>query len=173
MIARLFRISLLMALATVYGFTPETGIRAVRAGDMPQDQGSPEDTLQELTAKSRDWSEPSQASEERYLAAFRRWLGDLPQPQQQQAREIIKDVHKHLSTLRAAIRAKKAELTSLSFDRHTAPEELSRLGMELRSLQASLRAQLNNISTRLRNEAGIDMGDLAKQTFWLTPSRSR
>lgn len=131
--------------------------------------GSPMDTVDRLKAREKELSEPSQQSEEAYVAAIRSWLDTLDPFKRERARKILRDAHPALHNLREAIRAKKAELASISFDKGMKPERLPRLGMELQQLRASLGDELKRVQDRLRAEAGVDMDPVAEDSFWLTP----
>lgn len=133
---------------------------------------SPDDTVEELEAKAKDWTEPSRASEEVYVAAMRRWLDTLEPFKRERARKIMSSAHPALRDLREAIRQKKAQLAGLSFDRGMAPETLPRLGMELQQLRADLHARLKAVARQLRYEAGVEMGPMENETFWLSPPSS-
>lgn len=133
------------------------------------DISSPSRTVEELSAKSGEWAEPSMDSEEKYVTAMRLWLDSLEPFKRERARAILKEAHPYLEDLREAIRGKKAQLATLSFDRGTSPETLPRLGMELQKLKASLRDRLRQISNRLRFEAGVDTAPVQSESFWLTP----
>lgn len=135
---------------------PESGIAAKAA-------------IGEIEARARTWNEPSQESEDRYVKAISLWLDDLPARQQEEARRILADARHNLVELRQAIRAKKAELAAINFDRDTSPQHLCRLGMELRSLQSGLRNRLVIVSQRLKEEANIEMEPINSQTLWLSP----
>lgn len=132
-------------------------------------QETPEAEVREIESKAQNWSEPSQASETRYVRAFNLWLGLLPENKRSIARKILADAHKPLAELREAIRNKKAELASISFDQSTSPRELSRLGVELQTLQAALYNRLNGVSRRMKEETGLEMGRLDPQSMWLLP----
>lgn len=130
---------------------------------------SPEQTVDKLAAKSNNWQEPSMLSEERYKKAIREWLADMPLKQRVLAHRILQDAHPEMHALRTAIRDKKRELANMSFNRHTSPEALPRLGQELHNLRKQLRSRLELVSKRLRNEAGVSMGPLEGDAFWLQP----
>ena len=130
---------------------------------------APEKTVDLLAAKANNWREPSQRSEEIYVQAIRDWLDSLPPRERDLTRRILREVHPAMSSLREAIRDKKAELASLSFSSDTRPETLPRLGQELQSLRRSLRDELEKLGERLRIEAGVKMGPLGGDGFWLAP----
>lgn len=129
---------------------------------------SPEETVNGISARANDWTEPSLASENQYVAAVRNWLQTLEPGRRETARKIMRDAHPALSGLRKAIRDKKAQLANISFGRDTQPETLPRLGVELQKLRAALHAELSQLKKRLAREAGVDMGPLARDTFWLS-----
>lgn len=129
-----------------------------------------EQTIDALYGKSNDWQEPSLKSEHIYIGALRRWLGSLQPFQQERARKILREAQPAMSGLRKAIRDKKSELAELSFDRNTAPETLPRLGMELQELRATLQHKLQVLSNRLYFEAGVKLGPIDDNGFWLMPS---
>lgn len=118
---------------------------------------SPEEILERLEATTSDWMEPSLRSEVHYVLAIRKWLASLPPGKQSKARRILREAHPGLRNLRAAIREKKLQLSSLSFDRDTGPETLPRLGQELQQLRSELKRQLVNVSERVRKELGINL----------------
>lgn len=136
----------------------------------PVDKGkTPEEIVESLGAKTNNWQEPSARSEERYVLAIRQWLDGMEAAQREEARKILKESHKDMHTLRVAIREKKKELANMSFNRHTSPEALPRLGQELQSLRKTLRVKLEKISERLTKEVGVPMGPLEGDAFWLLP----
>lgn len=135
-------------------------------------QESPQDTVEGLHSKANEPQEPSRASEERYVAAIRSWLDTLDPYQQEKARKIMRDAHPGLQALRDAIRDKKSQLASISFDRGMPPETLPRLGMELQKLRTSLNRELEKVNEKLRYEAGIKMDTSNHDTFWLFPPES-
>lgn len=130
---------------------------------------SPEQTVDSLAAKSSDWQEPSRKSEEEYKQAIRSWLDQMPTPQRERTYEILHEAHPEIHALRIAIRNKKKELANLSFNRHTSPEMLPRLGQELQALRKILYSRLETINKRLQSEVGITMGPLEGDAFWLNP----
>lgn len=132
---------------------------------------SPDEKIGNLSSRANDWREPSQNSEEIYVGAIRQWLAGLDPDQRARARLILRDAHPTMYSLRLAIRDKKAELAALSFDKNTPPETLPRLGQELQALRKSLRAELEKVSDRLKREAGVTMGPLGGDGFWLAPPR--
>lgn len=132
-------------------------------------QESPQETVEGLHSRANDPHEPSRESEERYVAAIRSWLDTLEPFQQEKARKIMRDAHPGLQALRDAIRDKKSQLASISFDRGMPPETLPRLGMELQKLRASLNRELEKVNDKLRYEAGIKMDTSNHDTFWLFP----
>lgn len=133
-----------------------------------QDKGkSPEQTVDGITARSNDWTEPSINSEQQYIMAIRNWLLSLAPETRVIASNIMREAHPVMHDLREAIREKKAQLANLSLGRDTLPETLPRLGVELQKLRAALHAELVNLKGRIKREAGVDMGPLGKDTFWL------
>lgn len=136
----------------------------------PLMQEDPEKTVEMLSAKANDWREPSQGSEVRYVLAMRRWLSSLDPQRRVLARQILRDSHPGLRALREAIREKKSQLASLSFDRNTKPETLPKLGKELQELRATLRQNLEIVNKRLQNEVGIELEPVGIDGFWLLPS---
>lgn len=145
------------------------GDQSADSFDYSPDFLAPEKTVDLLAARADDWQEPSRKSEEIYVLAIRRWLDTLPPPQREITTKILREAHPALKNLRAAIREKKAELASLSFSSDTRPETLPRLGQELQTLRASLRAELEKLNRRLKSEAGARMGPLGGDGFWLPP----
>lgn len=133
------------------------------------DPQTPRETVDGLSARAKDWREPSRESEEKYVEAIRLWLDSLEPFKRERARAILREAHPYLEDLREAIRDKKAQLAALSFDRGTSPETLPRLGMELQKLKASLRDRLKQVTNRLRFEAGVDTGPMQSDSFWLSP----
>lgn len=127
------------------------------------------DILEEINSRSRDAAEPSLQSERQYVSAIRAWLDSLEPGQQERARKIMRDAHSELHGLREAIRNKKHELASISFNKGMPPETLPRLGMELQHLRASLGHELRKVSDRLRREAGVEVDANDTQTFWFVP----
>ena len=111
----------------------------------------------------------SAAGEKEYVEKIRSWLKTLPNEQEAAARKILREAHPEIHDLRRAIYDKRMELTALSFGKKTSPETLPRLGQELQYLRRALRAKLENINNRLRTEAGVTMGPLAGEGFWLQP----
>lgn len=130
---------------------------------------SPEEVVESLDAKTSNWQEPSEFSEERYVLAIRNWLDDMDPQQRKIAYKILHEAHTDMRSLRIAIREKKKELATMSFNRHTTPEALPRLGQELQVLRKTLRNKLEKISMRLTQEAGVSMGPLDGDAFWLLP----
>lgn len=128
---------------------------------------SPEQTVNSLEAKSSHWQEPSRRSEEEYKLAIRTWLDKLPPRQRERTFKILHEAHPEIHALRVAIRNKKKELANLSFNRRTTPEALPRLGQELQALRQILSSRLETINKRLQSEAGISMGPLEGDAFWL------
>lgn len=131
----------------------------------------PEKTVDSLAAKANDWREPSKKSEEKYILAIRQWLDGLEPFQRERARQILREAHPDMRALRTAIREKKHELANLSFDHGTRPETLPRLGQELQALRKALRSKLDALGKRLRYEAGVSMGPLGGDGFWLVPQQ--
>lgn len=115
-----------------------------------------------------DEQEPSEESERHYVAAITGWLNTLPKEKGEQARKILREVHPEFHALRKAIREKKSELIALSFDRNTPPETLPRLGQELLDLREKLAGRLKEVEKRLNTEAGVALGPLAGEGFWLS-----
>lgn len=130
---------------------------------------SPLDTVERLRSRAAMPTEPSQASEDRYIKAMRMWLDSLDPFKQERARKILSSAHPSLQALREAIREKKQQLAGISFNKGMPPETLPRLGMELQQLRAHLSAELRRVSERLRYEAGVAMDPAAEDTFWLSP----
>lgn len=135
----------------------------------PSLTGTPGETVDDLSSRANEWSEPSQHSEVRYVYAIRKWLNSLAPVEQATARKILREAHPRMRALRVAIREKKSQLAAISFDRHTRPETLPRLGQELQALRAALRKELKVVDQRLRNEAGVETGPLGGDGFWLAP----
>lgn len=135
----------------------------------PFARGNPEDTVESLAAKANEWQEPSRRSEERYVLAIREWLVSLPPYQREKARKILKEEQPGLHALRGAIRDKKSQLATLSFGRDTRPEALPKLGQELQQLRNALSEGLKKVGERLKYEAGVSMGPLGDDGFWLAP----
>lgn len=135
----------------------------------PLPDTSPGETFDGLAAKAREWSEPSQNSEIRYVYAIRKWLSSLNPDERAIAQKILREAHPRTRALRVAIREKKSQLAAISFDHHTRPETLPRLGQELQALRAALRQELKAVDQRLRDEAGIPTGPLGGDGFWLAP----
>lgn len=129
----------------------------------------PDEAINQLSAKSGEWHEPSPASEEMYVQAIRQWLSTLPPAKRKLTREILREAHPVMHDLRMAIREKKAELSSLNFDQNMRPETLPRLGQELQTLRNSLRVEMDKLGFRLRDEAGVTIGPLDGDSFWLAP----
>lgn len=126
------------------------------------------EVVEDLNAKLAEISEPSRQSERQYVAAVRGWLDTLDPPKREIARKIMREAHPGLKALREAIRNKKTQLASISFDKGMPPEALPRLGMELQQLRASLNAELDRLSNRLKREANVEVvspGD----SYWLSP----
>lgn len=132
---------------------------------------TPAATGDHLAAKSNDWREPSRKSEEKYVSAIRDWLESLKPFQRERARQILREAHPTMRALRTAIREKKLQLASMSFDHDTNPEILPRLGQELEALRRTLRTKLDALGKRLRYEAGVSMGPLEGDGFWLAPQK--
>lgn len=132
---------------------------------------APAATVDHLAAKSNDWREPSKKSEEKYVSAIRDWLDSLEPFQRERARQILKEEHPTMRALRTAIREKKLQLASMSFDHDTNPEILPRLGQELEALRRTLRTKLDALAKRLRYEAGVSIGPLEGDGFWLAPQK--
>lgn len=135
----------------------------------PRIRESPQDTVDGLHSKSGDPQEPSRASEERYVGAMREWLKTLAPLQREKAQKIMHNAHPYLKALREAIRNKKSQLASISFDRGMPPETLPRLGMELQQLRASLSRELQRVNELLRSEAGVRMDRVEGEAYWLFP----
>lgn len=129
----------------------------------------PGETVEQLASRANDWHEPSLQSEKIYINAIRQWLATLPPMQRALTRRILRDAHPAMQSLRMAIREKKAQLASLSFDHDTKPEALPRLGQELQQLRRSLKQELQKLGDRLQREAGVSMGPLGGDSFWLAP----
>lgn len=132
-----------------------------------------EDTARELNGLAscaNDWQEPSARSEERYVLAIRQWLESLDPKKREVVHGILGDAHPTMQALRVAIREKKSQLASLSFNRSTTPDTLPRLGQELASLRRTLNIKLQEVAARLHDEAGVSMGPLGGDGFWLAPS---
>lgn len=119
-----------------------------------------------------DTHDLSSEREKRYVKSVRDWLASLEPLQRERARAILREAHPAIHDLRVQIREKKAELEDLRFDRSTPPDALPRLGRELQQLRMQLRERLRVVSERLRSEAGISMGPLDGDGFWLTPPRT-
>lgn len=134
-----------------------------------QRKDSPGQTVEDLASKSGEIAEPSKESEEVYVSAIRVWLNSLEPVKREQARKIMLEAHPDLHALREAIRAKKSQLASLSFDKGMPPERLPRLGMELQQLRASLSKELKRVQDRLRYEVGVEMDPVKADAFWLSP----
>lgn len=134
---------------------------------LPQ-RPSPGQTVDDLVLKSTNTAEPSQKSEEVYIGAIRLWLNSLEPVKRELARKIMVEAHPGLHALREAIRHKKSQLASISFDKGMPPERLPRLGMELQQLRASLNRELKRVQERLRYEAGVEMDSVKGDTFWLS-----
>lgn len=120
-------------------------------------------------AANKDPLEINEAGEMEYVQKIRDWLNTLQPVQQARARQILREAHPGLHDLRKAIYDKKTELASISFDSRTAPDTLPRLGQELQLLRRALKAELEKVNMRLNNEAGVTMGPLAGEGFWLQP----
>lgn len=135
----------------------------------PRINQTPEKTVNSLAARANDWREPSYRSEERYVMAIRQWLDSLAPFQRERASKILREAHPGMRALRVAIRDKKTQLATLNFDRDTRPDTLPRLGQELQELRAELRARLKKVGDRLKFEAGVPMGPLGGDGFWLAP----
>lgn len=148
-------------------FSPSTRLMALPKSSEKAD--SPQDTVESLHSRSGEPQEPSAASEERYVTAIRSWLATLAPFQREKARKIMVEAHPALQNLRNAIRDKKSELASLSFDRGMPPETLPRLGMELQQLRSCLNNELKKVNEKLRYEAGIKMDTSRQDSFWLFP----
>lgn len=130
---------------------------------------TPEQTVDSLAAKSSDWQEPSRKSEEKYKQAIRTWLNKMPPRLRERTYEILHEAHPEIHALRIAIRNKKKELANLSFNMHTTPEMLPRLGQELQALRKILYSRLETVNKRLQSEVGVSMGPLEGDAFWLNP----
>lgn len=111
----------------------------------------------------------SDQGEARYVAKIRAWLKTLPPFQQQRARLILTEAHPELQKLRREIYAKKSQLSAMTFSRQTQPEDLPRLGQQLQILRRELRMKLARVSQRLKYEAGVSMGLLGDEAYWLQP----
>lgn len=135
-------------------------------------EASPEKTVDILAAKSSDWREPSLRSEEKYKGAIRRWLSSMPSSQREITHKILLEAHPEIHALRSAIRDKKRELANLSFNMHTTPEALPRLGQELQALRRDLNSRLLKVTNRLKKEAGVSAGPLDGDSFWIIPQDS-
>lgn len=136
---------------------------------IPRSAQAPDATIDELAASSNDWFEPSPKSEIRYVGAIRQWLDTLSPSQQEKARKILKEARPRTYALRVAIRDKKKELQTLNFNANMRPDALPRLGQELNDLRGALRAELQQVGDRLLHEAGVGMGPLGGDGFWLAP----
>lgn len=148
---------------------PKAGVAPIYSSSLRRE--SPLDMIDGLKSKSKEMSEPSQKSEDQYVAAIRKWLETLEPFQRERARKIMTEAHPGLHSLREAIRNKKAQLASISFDKGMPPETLPRLGMELQELRANLNAELKRVGDRLRYEAGVELGP-SDDSFWLSPPDS-
>lgn len=140
-------------------------------GLLQSTDATPAATVDHLAAKSNDWREPSKKSEEKYVSAIREWLDSLKPFQRERARQILREEHPTMRALRTAIREKKLQLASMSFDHDTNPEILPILGKELEALRRTLRTKLDALAKRLRYEAGVSMGPLEGDGFWLAPQK--
>lgn len=116
-----------------------------------------------------EWANLNEAGETNYVKEIRAWLKTLPPFQQERARRILTDAHPELHDLRLAIFCKKTELATFNINKSANPETLPKLGQELQSLRRKLRSRLENINKRLRIEAGVSMGPLGVEGFWLQP----
>lgn len=125
--------------------------------------------LKSFCIKFVDWHESGYATEKGYLKALGCCLENLMPFQRDRARQIIKEAEPAVHNLHAAIRSKKMELAELSFDRNTSPFTLPRLGMELQDLRSSLKNKLEALSNRLFFEAGVKVGPIEEDGFWLIP----
>lgn len=134
---------------------------------------APDQVVDSIASKANDWHEPSPRSEERYVVAIRQWLDSLNPLQRDRARKILREAHPIMHDLRMAIRDKKMQLATLSFDRYTAPETLPKLGQELQDLRNALRGKLELVADRLEREVGVSMGPLGGDGFWLSPPDSQ
>lgn len=123
-------------------------------------------SVSDKTLENRDLN---LSTENEYVEQIRDWLKSLQPLPQARARQILREAHPGLHDLRKAIYDKKAELASLSYDSKTEPEALPRLGQELQLLRRALRAELEKINQRLHTEAGVNMGPLGGEGFWLQP----
>lgn len=123
-------------------------------------------SIPDKTLENRDLN---LSTENEYVEQIRDWLKSLQPLPQARARQILREAHPGLHDLRKAIYDKKAELASLSYDSKTEPEALPRLGQELQLLRRALRAELEKINQRLHTEAGVNMGPLGGEGFWLQP----
>lgn len=135
----------------------------------PVQKEDPGKVVDRLAARANDWHEPSRRSEERYVQAIRKWLDSLQPGKREQARQILREAHPSLRDLRIAIREKKSQLATLTFDQDTSPEALPRLGQELQDLRNALRGKLQGLADRLRDELDVSMGPLGGDGFWLAP----
>lgn len=145
----------------------ETAGRGATSQDTPQKQEQTKQNYKDFNSLQ----EPTRESEARYVDAIRDWLDQLPGFQREKARKILKDAHPVMHDLRNRIREKKRELVSLSFDRNTPPETLPRLGQELQDLRDQLKARLKEVENRLYYEAGVAIGPLGGDGFWLSTPR--
>lgn len=129
----------------------------------------PERLSDVLSAIPADSANPEQSPgrEDRYVEAIGTWLLSLPDFQQERARRILRDAHPEIHALRVAIRQKKDELAALSFDTGTSPEALPRLGQDLQKLRDRLREKLVAVTHRLYYEAGVNVGPVGGEGFWL------
>lgn len=139
----------------------------------PKPIEKPKKAVDTISSKANEWHEPSQESEEIYIQAIRQWLSSLPPQKRIITRKILKDAHPVMHSLRMAIREKKAQLSSLSFDSNTLPETLPRLGLELQKLKHTLKLELAKLGNRLKNEADVQMGPLGGDGFWLAPPANK
>lgn len=125
--------------------------------------------LKSFCIKFIDWKEEGLSSEKGYLKAMARWLANLRPFQRERAWQILQEAEPVVRVLRQAIRDKKSELAELSFDHNTSPFTLPRLGLELQELRSSLKQKFEMLSDRLFFEAGVKVGPIGEDGFWLIP----
>ncbi len=127
----------------------------------------PRDARAAEAAKSDTLQDFSQESQAQYVKKLRQWLDSLPNAKQENARAILRAARPELHALREQIRAKTAQLASLSYDKDTPPQALARLGQKLQKLRATLREKLLRLDERLRHELDLSLGPLASEGLWL------
>lgn len=131
-----------------------------------REKGSPQSSTAREAMIGGDLSE---TGEEEYVSQIHDWLLSLPKAKADKARSILHEAHPELKLLRKAIYNKKIELAAVRFDEPSSLERLPKLGMDLQKLRGILRKKLENINSRLLNEAGIKMNELGEEAFWLQP----